>query len=80
MNKEIFAQSQFGRALAQFSANRLAVACLIILAVIHGAAVFADFFAPYSSVTKSAHILTLRRARSILEMIKDNGRGRTFTK
>ncbi len=41
-------QSQFQRAMSQFSANRWAVICLITLAVIHGAAICSDFLAPYS--------------------------------
>lgn len=41
-------QTQFQRAMSLFRANRLAVLSLIVLGVIHAAAVFADFLAPYS--------------------------------
>ncbi len=44
MNKQALTQ----RAWQKFCANRLAVFCLIVLGLIHGAAIFADFLAPYS--------------------------------
>ncbi len=48
MNKKPLSQSQWTRARLKFSANRLAVFCLVLLAIIHGAALFADFLAPYA--------------------------------
>jgi peptide/nickel transport system permease protein len=44
MNKQALTQL----AWQKFCANRLAVFCLIVLGLIHGAAIFADFLAPYS--------------------------------
>lgn len=40
--------SESSRLWQKFCANRLAVFCLAILAILHAAAVFADFLAPYS--------------------------------
>lgn len=52
MKPTLSAQSQFSRAMEQFKANRWAVICLGILIIMHGAAVFADFLAPYSYRTE----------------------------
>lgn len=48
MSEHTRSLSQWERAWMQFCTNRFAVVCLIILALIHAAAIFADFLAPYS--------------------------------
>ena len=48
MSKRALGSTQWQRAMTQFCTNRFAVVCLIVLALIHGAAIFADFLAPYS--------------------------------
>jgi len=48
MTKEQNSTSEFQIAMNSFKRNRLAVVCVVVLCLLYGGAIFADFLSPYS--------------------------------
>ncbi|MCD4781652.1 MAG: ABC transporter permease [Candidatus Omnitrophica bacterium] len=53
MSKQRKSKTQFQLALENYKKNGFAVLCLVILIVLYGGAIFADFFAPYTYLSES---------------------------